>query len=115
MEPSNQQAKRRGKNTPEYQKVKESLLKFTDGMETIPDAISCLTGKFVEAGWLPTHARDISARSLIIQALNRIENDAKEHKVFIGMLQDIPGTDQIVTMLSSKSQDKIHVATMCLL
>ena len=97
---SRQQAQRKGRNTAEYEKVKESMDRFIKAIQSIPDAVSSLTTRFIQAEWLPTHARDITANSLFIQALNRIENDADEHQVFLKMIRGITGTDQIVTMLN---------------
>lgn len=97
---SRQQAQRKGINTAEYEKVKKNMEGFIKAIQSIPDAVSSLTTKFKEAGWLAIHATDITAHSLIIQALNRIENDADEHQVFLEMIRGITGADQIVTMLS---------------
>ena len=97
---SRQQAQRKGRNTAEYKKVKENMDGFIKAIQSIPDAVSALTTKFMEAEWLPTHAREISANNLITQALNRIENDADEHQLFLSMIRGITGADQIVTMLN---------------
>jgi hypothetical protein len=97
---SRQQAERKGRTTAEYKKVKENMDGFIKAIQSIPDAVSSLTTKFMEAEWLPTYARDITARNLITQALNRIENDADEHQVFLQMIRGITGTDQIMTMMN---------------
>ena len=96
---SKQQEKKSGTNTAEYKKVKENMQGFREAIQSIPDAVNCLTTKFMEAEWLPTHAREITANNLITQALIRIKNDADQHQVFLEMLGGIIGTDQIVTKL----------------
>ena len=96
------QEKRKGTNTEEYQKVKSNMDSCIRSIEAIPDCTSSLTTKFIQEEWLASHAKDISARDLIIQALNRIENDAAEHSVLLEMLGNIEGTDQIITNLTGR-------------
>ena len=109
---SRQQAERKGRTTAEYKKVKENMDGFIRTIQSIPHAVSFLTTKFMEAEWLPTHVREIAAYDLFMQALNRIENDADEHQVFLTMIRGITGTDQIVTMLNGMCHIHVHVYTI---
>ena len=106
---SRQQAERKGRTTAEYKKVKENMKSFIDTIDSIPYGVKHLTTKFREAGWLALYAKDISADDLIIQALDRIKNDAAEHQVFLDMLRDIVGTDQIVAMLNGTYVCHLHM------
>lgn len=97
---SKDQAKKKGKNTPEYKKVKENMNDFIDAIESIEGAVEKLQTMFMENGWLETNPNKISAKNLITQALNRISNDSREHVVFLQMLQKITGMDQMVERLT---------------
>ena len=96
------QEKRKGTNTEEYQIVKSNMASCIRSIEAIPDCTSSLTTQFIQEEWLPSHAKDISARKLIIQALDRIKNDAAEHSVLLKMFGNIAGTDQIITNLTGR-------------
>ena len=100
---SGEQASRSGTQTAEYMKVKANMMKVIQTIEVTPTAVESLTTKFVEKEWLAAHAKGITANDLILLVLNRIKNDADEHELFIKMLNDITGLDQIVTLLNGMS------------
>lgn len=96
---SKDQEKKKGKNTAEYKKVKENMNDFIEAIESI-GAVDKLHTMFVESEWLETNPNVISAKNLITQALNRIDNDSTQHVVFLQMLQKITGMDQMVKKLT---------------
>ena len=97
---SGEQASRSGTQTAEYMKVKANMGTLIRTIKVTPTAVSSLTTKFVEKEWLAAHAKDITANDLITLVLNRIKNNADEHELFIEMLNDIIGLDQIVMLLN---------------
>ena len=99
---SKDQAKKKGRDTAEFKKVKDNMGHFEDSIKSIPDGVESLKTKFIqnEPPWLPPHAEDITAHKLIVQALDRIKNDANEHGVFLRMLRGVTGATHIVTMFT---------------
>lgn len=110
---SKHEGERTGRNTAEYKKVKENMERFIETIESVQNAVERLTTKFKEAGWLATHANNITANNLIIQVLNRINNDANEHKVFLQMLRGIPGMNQIVTRMNGMFHMHLYPSSLC--
>ena len=100
---SRERASRSGTQTAEYIKVNANKGRVIETITVTPKAVASLSTKFMEKKWLPNHAKDITEDKLITLALNRIENDADEHELFIKMLNDITGLDQIVTLLNGMS------------
>ena len=88
-----------GKCTEEYKKVRSNLSDIVRALQLTPSAKQTLCLKFKEREWLDLPA-DPTEERLVTQALGRIELDVNQFEVFIKMLDDIKGMDQIVLNLA---------------
>ena len=93
-------------DTPEYDSVLKNMICIIDHLKVNGDAKERLILKFKEKSWI-----DITSTpkedDLILKALHRIREDAKEFLVFIAMLQDITGMDGIVDKLKGKYSNRL--------
>ena len=95
------------KKNPEYEKARDNMEMFIKAIAVIPEALTKLTIKFMSARWLEPNFQvndrpNKIAKVLFTQVLNRIENDSSQYEVFMTMLKDIDGTDQIVRNLTGR-------------
>ena len=90
---SKDKAKRTGKTTEEYQRVKENMNKLIDAVDLNPGATGRLTNQFIEKKWIDTHVNSqVTATDLVKLVIHRIETDAGDYQVFLQMLEDITVT-----------------------
>ena len=90
-----------GKSTQEYDTVCSNQSKIVMALKLTPSAKETLCSKFREKKWLDLSA-DPKEKDLVIQVLGRIKLDVNQFEVFIKMLHDIEGMDQIVQILEGK-------------
>ena len=109
VQPVQQQARRSGKKTVEYERTKACMTNFTKTI-TVIGAVPSLRRQFVQATWLGIEA-DSTADQLFAQALIRIENDASQFTVFCDMLGEIKGADQILDNLKGVYMYIIQLCT----
>ena len=88
-----------GKDTPEYQRVLGNMGKITEALATTPGAKKTLSEKCKERGWLPLPANP-TEKGLVEFWLGRIDQNTDQFYVFVSMLGEISGMDQIVKCLS---------------
>ena len=88
-----------GKCTEEYKKVLSNLSNIVSALQLIPSAKQTLRLKFKEEELLDLPS-DPTEEQLVYQALHRIDLDVYQFEVFIKMLDDIKGMDQIVQDLA---------------
>ena len=89
---------RKGKDTPEYQRVLNNMEDITRALSTTPGAEEALSLKYKQKRWCDASA-STSEKELVQLVLVRIEQNADQFYVFTSMLEDIPGMDQIVKFL----------------
>ena len=87
------------RNSPHYKAVLSHLEALTTALRVTPGAEISLCLKFKELSWLPIVA-EASANELVTLALNRIENDVRDYDVFIYMLRNITGMEQMVDIFA---------------
>ena len=90
-----------GKCTEEYRSVRSNLSDIVRALQLTPSAKQTLRLKFIEKEWLGLHA-DPTEDVLVTQALGRIQSDVNQFEVFVEMLRDMEGMDQIVQNLAGK-------------
>ena len=76
-------------------------------METIkanPSAKESLSIKFKEEEWINITA-ECTEEQLVRYAIQRVQQDFTNFKIFVGMLQDTPGMDIIVEKLEQKERE----------
>ena len=86
------------RKSPQYKAVLSHLEKLTTTLTVTPGAESSLLLKFQELSWLAIGAV-ATAQELVTLALNRIETDVRDYEVFINMLKDTAGMEQVVKMI----------------
>ena len=97
-----------GKHTEEYRSVRSNLSDIVRALQLTPSAKQTLCLKFIEREWLDLSA-DPKEKDLVTQALGRIELDVNQFEVFVEMLRDIEGMDQIVQILTGKDVQHSYV------
>ena len=86
------------RNSPQYKAVLSHLEVLTTALRVTPGAESSLRLKFQELSWLAIGA-EASANELVTLALNRIENDVRNYDVFVHMLRNVTGMEQMVDII----------------
>ena len=89
------------RNSLQYKAVLNHLEALTTALRVTPGAESSLRLKFQELSWLPIGA-EASANELVPLALNRIENDTSDYEMFINILRNITGMEQLVNTITGK-------------
>ena len=92
------------RNSPQYKAVLSHLEALTTALRVRPGAESSLLLKFKELSWLPI-GTEASANELVTLALNRIENDVRDYDVFVRMLRNTAGMEQMVNTFAGKLAD----------
>ena len=92
------------RNSPQYKAVLSHLEALITALRVTPGAQSSLLLKLKELSWLPI-GTEASAKELVTLALNRIENDVKDYDVFMCMLRNTAGMEQIVNTIAGKLAD----------
>ena len=88
-------------NSPQYTSVQWNYAILTQHLDVNKEAKKLLTRKYKSMGWLVPVA-DPSEDELVSQVMVRITHDPKEYDVFIFMLKEIDGTEEIVKKLIGK-------------
>ena len=91
-----------GINSPEFVSVRRNFATLAQHLKVNKDAKEVLTWKYISEGWLDPVATP-SGDELLSQVMVRIKQDPKQYDVFIEMLKEIAGTNQIVQKLTGKS------------
>ena len=94
-------ATRKGKNSPEYTAVQVSLLDLTGHLDSNEGAKTDLTRHFKSKGWLTPVAQPTSD-ALIALVLEKIRVTPSEYDSFVGMLEEVVGSENIVQRLRGK-------------
>ena len=87
-----------GKDTAEYQKMMNNMEKLITALQVTPGAYDSLSTKCKAKGWYPPSS-DTSEKDLVLLVIERIKQEASQFYLFISMLEDIIGLDQIVRSL----------------
>ena len=87
--------------SPQYTSVRKNYESLTQFLEVNEEAKKSLTRKYKSEGWLDPVATP-SEDKLVSQVLVRIKDDSKQYDVFISMLKEIVGTEEIVKKLTGK-------------
>ena len=87
------------RKSPQYKAVLSHLEKLTTTLTVTPGSEGSLLLKFQELSWLAIGAV-ATAQELVTLALNRIETDVRDYEVFINMLKDTAGMEQVVKMIA---------------
>lgn len=103
-------ASRSGKDTLEYVKVRENFSCIIKALQSIHAARQQMRTKFIEKGWLSPTSKP-TEDELVTQALGRIEIDVTQFPVFITILHEIQGMDQIVKKMTNGMQEstELHI------
>ena len=104
-----------GRNTPEYQKVKNNMENIIDALKATPSVKYKLNVQCKEKGWLSASA-DPLEEELVRLVLERIRWRASQFTLFKGMLREITGMDQIANTLELTGISfcvKSHLYTLC--
>ena len=99
------------KTTSEYTAVLGHLKQLTESLRAIPGAEEALLVEFKQKSWVGIAIR-ATAKQLLDLALVRIRKDVRECRVFIDMLNNIEGMDQVVSSIESNGiceQSALHV------
>ena len=72
-----------------------------DTLRSTADAEESLLTAFQIKNWLGGIVK-AEAMPLITQAINQMKLEAKNYEVFIGMLQDIPGMNVVIKLITGK-------------
>ena len=89
-----------GKDTSnKYQRVKGNMDKITKALVATPGAKETLSAKCKQNNWFQVTA-DPSEKELVELVLVRIEQSTDQFDVFVSMLEEIAGMDQIVDCLN---------------
>ena len=89
----------KGKDTSKYQRVKGNMEKIIKALVVTPGAKEVLSIKCKNNNWFQVTANP-SEKDLVELVLVRIEHSADQFDVFVSMLKDIEGLDQIVKSLT---------------
>lgn len=87
-----------GNDTAEYQKMMSNMEKLITALQVTPGAYDSLSTKCQEKLWYPPSS-DTSAKELVLLVIERIRQEASQFYLFISMLEDVIGLDQIVRSL----------------
>ena len=90
-----------GSNSPQYKSIRRNFAILAKHLKVNKNAKDELTWQYKSKGWLDLVATP-SEFELVSQVMVRIEEDPKQYDVFISMLKEIAGTDQIVQKLTGK-------------
>lgn len=103
-------ASRSGKDTLEYMKVRKNFSCIIKSLQSIHAARQQMRTKFIEKGWLSLTSKP-TEDELVTQALGRIEIDVTQFPVFITILREIQGMDQIVKKMTKGIQEstELHI------
>ena len=82
-----------------YKAVLSDLETLITTFRVTPEAEVSLLLKLQERLWLPIGA-EASAKELVTLALNRIEDDVRDYEVFINILRNIAGMEQVVNIIT---------------
>ena len=85
----------------QYLSVIENYESLIQHLEVNEISKRLLTLKYKSKRWLPPHVNP-SEDSLVNQVLERIKLDPNTYDVFIAMLREIAGTDNIIQALTGK-------------
>ena len=85
----------------EYKALQTNIYQVVHVIESVPKGNEALGMKFMEKGWIGVNARP-DELSLVTVVLTRIELDTGEFDVFIDILKQVEGMDQIVKLLTNK-------------
>ena len=89
---------RSGRNTPEYKKVKNNMENIVEALKATPSAKDKLSMKCKQNEWL-SESVDPLEEDLVRLVLERIRQRASQFTLFISMLRQITGMDQIADTL----------------
>ncbi|CAI8056553.1 hypothetical protein GBAR_LOCUS30811 [Geodia barretti] len=81
------------------QAVLRNKQKLVDTLRSTADAEESLLTAFQIKNWLGGIVK-AEAMPLITQAINQIKLEEKNYEVFIGMLQDIPGMNVVIKLIT---------------
>ena len=76
-------------------------MQLRDTLKATPGAVDDLLVRFKQIEWMGINEK-ATADQLIENALNKIKYDATKYTVFIDMLKNMAGTDQVVPSIEGK-------------
>ena len=87
-----------GINTPQYKSVQENYATLTEFLRINKQAKQTLFDEFVAKNW--TGPGDCPSEGALVNiAMERIKLKSTEYDVFLSILEQIPGTDEILEKL----------------
>lgn len=87
-----------GRDTAEFQKMMNNTERLIKALQVNSGAYDSLCIKCEEKRWCPPSS-DRSEKKLVDLVIERIRQDASQFYLFISMLEDVIGLDQIVSSL----------------
>ena len=86
---------------PQYKSVQRNFVTIAQHLKENKDAKKVLTWQYISKGWLDPVTTP-SEDELVSLVMVRIKDDPKQYDVFISMLKEIAGTEEIVKKLTGK-------------